>query len=610
MKSAGVFIRKTSCPACGSIDNLGIYSHEDGTHSASCFGIDCGAYYLNWDNENGSPQERSLSNKEQREVYKMSLPSMEVINEDYISYDNRDRKLRAEDYDFYGVKMELGSDGETIDKIFYPTYRGEKQTGFRCRSRFEEGHPQLEKKPELLGVLKNFQGSIGDCKVGINLFGQHLYDPAKSKRLILTCGEEDAVATRKMLKKKAKNIDNYAIVSAPSGENVKWIKPHLEWVSKFEEIYIITDADEAGDKFKEALVKILPVGKLHIVKLEKGCKDPCDVLKKYSFDSAATKMYRAIFDSEKYSPVGVKSIKDGWGSYLNRGKDTLIPFPQSFGDLNDKTCGGGALGEIVTIAAPSSVGKSSFVKEWINTVWEETPYSTGVVSLEETLDEFIEGMLSVRMSTQLNEIPYDQRDRDLEFEAFKELTGMGTDEGCRIHFVDHQGGANSWEEMKAKIEFLIKGLDCKVIVFDPATLAVSTMNDVDEDEVLSDILKLVKANNILWVNVLHVRKNSSGTTANSEGADITEEDIKGTGTWFQVSMINLLLSRNKVHDNPVIRNTTKIKMSKCRRHGKNTGIAGYTYYNGDTGRLMYGQSPEEIMKDIEEFGEASEEKEW
>jgi hypothetical protein len=68
-----------------------------------------------------------------------------------------------------------------------------------------------------------------------------------------------------------------------------------------------------------------------------------------------------------------------------------------------------------------------------------------------------------------------------------------------------------------------------------------------------------------------------------------------TGAWFQTGMINLIFTRNKVHTDPIVRNTMKIKMTKCRRHGKNTGIAGYIRYNGDTGRLELGQNIEEYL---------------
>ena len=57
----------------------------------------------------------------------------ERIRDDYIAFDNPERKLRADDYELFGVKMEMESDGETISKIFYPTYRDSVHVGYRIR---------------------------------------------------------------------------------------------------------------------------------------------------------------------------------------------------------------------------------------------------------------------------------------------------------------------------------------------------------------------------------------------------------------------------------------------------------------------------------------------
>ena len=263
---------------------------------------------------------------------------------------------------------------------------------------------------------------------------------------------------------------------------------------------------------------------------------------------AADILWNALWNAEKYSPAGVMSLSEGWGQYTKRGQETLIRFPESFGELNERTCGGVALGEIVNIIAPSSVGKSSFVKEIIYSSLESTNYNIGVISLEETIDEFIEGILSVHMSTQLNEIPHERRDFENEYTKFKELVHLKPEEleldeedSERVQFLDHQGACTG-EELLEKIDFLISGLDCKIIVVDPVTLAFSGY-DTDEDEMASEIVKRVKRHKLAWFNVHHVRKNGTGGTANSEGADLAEEDTKGTGAWFQTGMINLIFTR-------------------------------------------------------------------
>lgn len=619
-KEAGVYLGHCACPKCESTDAGSYYEHEDGSYSFSCFSAGCGHSIVDFDIENMKPAE---GNYNKREIdWEVELEKLEEVRDGLIAVSNKERKISADLYELYGCRMEMDEEGKKIQVIYYPTYRMDendvlKHVGYRNRKRFTQYSKEVQKDPSKLGVLKDFAGGIGDTKKGIAMFGQWLFKPEDHKRIIICCGEEDALASYKMTSMHTKFDGGYPSVSVPSGENVNGVKPHLEYLSKFEEIYIVADQDDAGMKFQNELCKILPVGKVKKVKLPDGIKDPSQLWSKTKSDlarkSAAKKFWNALWNAEKYSPVGIMSLSEGWKNYMNRGKDTLIPFPDAFGELNAKTHGGAALGEIVNIIAPSSVGKTSFVKESLYNALMQTDYNIGVLSLEETIDEFIEGFLSIHMSTQLNEIPFDMRDRKAEYDSFQEIIHyhpkVDTEDGEvtidtedkteRIHFLDHQG-ACSGEDLLEKVDFMVNGLDCKIIVLDPVTLACSG-SDTDEDEMASEIVKRVKRHKLLWFNVHHVRKNSNGSTANSEGGDLAEEDIKGTGAWFQVGMINLIFTRNKVHEDPIVRNTTKIKMSKCRRHGKNTGIVGYTYYNGETGRLELGQNIEEYLETNKNF---------
>lgn len=540
-KENGIFQGHCECSLCGSSDAGAFYLHKDESYSFTCFS--CNGSIPNFDVENMTPCKKSKPREIDWEVEK---EIMQDISENLIAVSNKDRYLTDSIYDFYGCRMDLAEDGKKINVIYYPTYRVSQQgeyehVGYRNRKRFKSWHKQVKKKPELLDVLKDFSGGVGDTKKGICLFGQWLFNPSEHKRVILCCGEEDAMTVYKMTSLFTKFDGGYPAVSTPSGENVEGIKPHIGYLSKFEEIYIVADQDKAGKAFEAEVCKILPVGKVRIVRLPEGFKDPSQMWTSSKTPERrkqlAKKFWNCLWGAEKYSPAGVMSLSEGWSQYTNRGKDVLIPFPESFGELNQKTHGGAALGEIVNIIAPSSVGKSSFVKEQLHSAIFNTDYNIGVLSLEETIDEFIEGMLSIHMSTQLNEISYDQRDREAEYKAFQEMIYYHPsynqedlnveDRVERIHFLDHQGACDG-DELLEKIDFLINGLDCKIIVLDPVTLACS--GDTDEDEMASEIVKRTKRNKLLWINVHHVRKNSNGSQANSEGADLAEEDIKGSNS--------------------------------------------------------------------------------
>uniref|UniRef100_UPI0010701DE1 toprim domain-containing protein n=1 Tax=Proteus mirabilis TaxID=584 RepID=UPI0010701DE1 len=82
---------------------------------------------------------------------------------------------------------------------------------------------------------------IGDSK-GCGLYGQHLYNPGR--RLVITEGEIDAITVAQALSLK------WPVVSVPNGAQgaAKCIARELEWVEGFDEVVLMFDMDEPGQK--------------------------------------------------------------------------------------------------------------------------------------------------------------------------------------------------------------------------------------------------------------------------------------------------------------------------------------------------------------------------
>ena len=274
-----------------------------------------------------------------------------------------------------------------------------------------------------------------------------------------------------------------------------------------------------------------------------------------------------------------------------RGGWHMIPFPESFDELNERTLGGRALGEITTMIAPSSIGKSIFVNEMLLEEIKETDYSIGVISLEADKAEFVEQMNSLNMSVRLVAVPDDEKDWDSIAKSNEIFEN-------RIFMIEDMGALKNQDQFWDKVNFLVNGLGCKTVVFDPATLGVRAAR-MDEEEFMADLVTFVKKTKVDWINVCHVRKNDNSGQANSEGKDISEEDAKGSGAWIQNSMNNIILMRNKQADNEELKNTTKVKLAKCRRNGPGTGVAGYVLYDVETGRLGIGRPTLDILEEDE-----------
>lgn len=595
-KSPGTGIGKYPCVVdggCGSRDAMEVYEHDDGSHSATCFS--CEGYIVNLDFENmcGGGSYKSPAKEKQEWKSNMYLPTLETVRDDYTAFDEPSRKLRESVYNKFNVKMELQGDGVTIDKVFYPSHRNGVHTGYKVRTRFESGHPEVKKDPSKLGKLKCFTEVIGDNKKGIQLFGEDIFDPSVyNGRVILTEGQEDAMTMWHITTQFTKDESGYPCVSPQNGAKVAWVRQSVEYLDRFKEILLCVDQDEAGDKFKKELIKLLPSGKVKVMTLPKGIKDISDYWTSSNSSAKRAKIISDVksrlYNAKKETPVGIKNLDDVWETYKELGDEILIPLPDCFGALQYDT-GGLELGGVHGIVAATSVGKTLFLREIVYNIRKATAYNVGICSAEDTCEEYLMNLISCHISKPLREFSKSERDLDEEFEAMKYLRGEDKD---RFHILDNAGTADL-DELLEKVEWLIVAQDCKVIVLDPVTLLVGSESS-DLDDFMSNILKLAKRHMVAFILVFHTRKTQQGAKAASQGGEVTIEDIKSSGSGGQVCSTIMLLNRNKEHDDETIRNTTTARWGKFRRKGWVTGTKDFLFYEKETSRLTNGQDPAEI----------------
>lgn len=625
----GSFVNHYPCPECSSQDNLTVYKKpleegddfnskysfvdDEGVESycdAFCQTPNCGFKSSKWLHEHKVDLSERASSTKTKEPFRMTedlweqlMQVKELPHAGWVS-----RGVPKEIDEFFGVtsKPVKNDQGKSVMGYrYYPSTKDGKLTGYHVRNVRLKAENKRRKEEGLPTKKGATFFPIGLCNSTCELFGQHLFNKG-GRMLVIANGEEGAMAAYSVLKT---NKYETPCVSATVGEGNAYtqIKNNFEFVSSFDKVVIALDDDKTGRIGAEQIARLLKPSQAYIAKLPKGdCQD-------YVKAGLGEELKRLlVWDCEQYSPAGIVGSSQTLTQMKERASFTKVALPDFAEDLQKMLNGGFALGEITTVAAASSSGKTTVVNEFLYNFVMNSPYKVGVISLESDVGELTENLMSVHLGKKLANMEDEEKLEYYEtkeaLDAYNELTSK-PDGSDRYYILDHQGAVVD-ESLMEKIEYLVKVLECKVIVLDPLTLALSGKNNDGMDIFMSELLRFVKREKIHHINVVHVRKNSTGAKANSTGADLHEEDIKGSGSIFQVSMNNILLMRDKENPDPVIRNTTKVVMSKARRTG-NTGPAGYWLYNNETARLQKGKDPhgdytadEELFAETDAYNEA------
>jgi len=535
------FVKHGPCSSCGSSDANSLYSDN---HQV-CFA--CNAY-IHGDGSTVNPTTQTRARPLEM------TGTIQAIQDRRISMDTAKR---------YGVTVETGADG-LITKHHYPYHNqdGNKVVGTKVRN----------------VSTKDFYAT-GDLGTA-GLFGQQSF-AAGGKYITITEGEIDAMAAYEM-------NGGFPAVSIRSGANsaVKDVKASLEYLETFDNVVICFDNDEHGIKAAADVLPLFSPRKAKVCTLP--LKDAGDMLKA----NRVREYTKCWWDAKAYKPEGVVSLGDPdvWDKFLKRGTEEVTPLPASFGSLNAMMNGGIAAGEVTVIGALTSIGKSTMVYNLVHGMYAESAKKIGCVFLEADVGETVEKLLSVYMGTNIADVPSEDRDYNLYHEKYDEMANSD-----KLHILDHQGALEA-DELFAKMQYLVKGLDCDIIILDPLQAAVTSNDNGVIDSFMDKCLKLAKNTGVSIIIVSHMRKPHA-----KDAHDVGEYDLKGSGSINQIAFNTILLSRDKMTDDDYARNCTQVQLVKCRRTGR-TGVAGWLFYENHTSRLVATQAPEiKAANSIEDF---------
>ena len=406
------------------------------------------------------------------------------------------------------------------------------------------------------------------------LFGQQLWRDG-GRRVVITEGEVDALTVAQVFKL------TWPVVSLPNGAQSarKDLEKHLEWLESFEQVVIMFDMDEPGQKAAAEVAELFTPGKARLAALP--LKDANEML----VAERGAEIAQAVFDARSVRPDGIVNGAELWDTIsLELPRGLSYPWPTL-----DKISHGMRSAEIVCWCAGTGLGKTQFVREVMYHLAIKQGHKVGVIALEESTRDTGLGQMSLHGNLRLHLPDVRRAVAPAELRRlFEETMGTG-----RFAMYDHFGSLEA-ATLIPKIRYLVLAEKCKWIVLDHISIVVSGYAaEGDErkriDELMTKLRSLCQELGFGLHIVSHLRR-GAGEKSHEEGGRVTLADLRGSGAIGQVSNMIFAVERNpQAHGEA--KNRSHLRVLKNRFSGEQ-GEAGALTFDSKTGRLteVFGDS--------------------
>ena len=551
----GKFIKHIGCPSCinnnqdNSRDNLAVYLEEKnnkGQYYAICQACNT---YMNNEDLGAINHETHLPNPNLQGTFKK--PQIPLISKgEYI--DIKPWKISRSVCEAYRYSCSTYNN----DKVHVANFMDDK--GLIQAQKLRTRH----KKFIWVGDTENYKYS---------LFGAHLHKPSDRVGITITEGEKDCLALATVLNLK------YPVVGVVGGAQgaFKAIKHNKQYLDSFKHITLLFDGDEAGRKAQQVCSELFDISKVRLGKMPDG-EDVHSLYEKGNESEIRNLFYSADIPR----PADVVRLSDYSQEELYKPDPLGHPIPYS--ELN-KVIRGIKSGRLYTVCAASGLGKSSFVKEISYHLAKNHNIKIGNLFLEQDEKEAMRDYIA--MDNNINPVVFSE-DVDSISRDDRELSENFIDN--TMYFFKHFGSLGG-ESLLKKIEYMMVGLDCQLIVLDHLSMAVSgEIGSGDErkdiDILVTKLRSLINRTQVPVMQIVHLKRPPSDRNYN-HGGEVYLTDLRGSASIEQLSDFVIALERNQQSLDPVEAHTTSIRLLKNRRGGK-VGLVGKMRYNAVTGRLL------------------------
>lgn len=413
---------------------------------------------------------------------------------------------------------------------------------------------------------KTFQ-TLG--RVGDTFFGQQLY--SHGERLIITEGEIDALTISQLYD------GTECVVSIPNGVAgaQKVFKKNLEWLEGFNEIVVCFDNDDAGRDGVDSIKGLLSNSKLSIVTLS-HFKDPNE----YLINDKTLLLREAIENAKVYRPPNIVNGIELYDTLMNE-TEKVESYSMPWNIQANNMVEGIRKGELLLLTAGTGVGKSTFVREIMYDLAIRHKLKMGVLMLEENVRRTAQGILGIHLNKRVHISRNGISDEEYT-KAFNET--LGTER----FFLHSHFGSLERNQLLSTIRYLAVAEKVDFIILDHISIAVSGIESDNErkmiDILMTKLRSICEETGVGMVIISHLRRGDTAKKTHEEGGIVSLSDLRGSQSLSQLSDTVIALERNQQDDDPISKNTMKVRVLKCRFTGE-TGLGGTLYFNKDINRL-------------------------
>lgn len=427
------------------------------------------------------------------------------------------------------------------------------------------GHPTGQK---IRDNDKNMRiiGNLSDS----GLYGQWLWEPNPKTFITIVEGEIDALTVAQ----ETKGIDGhiYPVVSVKTGaQSAKsCLKKELEWLQKWKHVVLAFDNDEAGQKAIQECIELFEPGKVRVANWP--LKDANEML----LNSRGNEIKTVLFNAIQIRPDGIVTYSDVADKVLEQpGIGLSWPWQR----MTQLTYGIRPH-ELITIMGGSGLGKTELVSEIFLHLIQNHNVRCGVMSFEQPPHKTYQRAIGKLLNKRLH-VP------GADFDP-AEINRLGKEVLDDKLFCYSRAGRVHWDDVRNKLTYYVKALDCKLIVIDNLS-SIASKFDIDErkgiDRAMLELSELVMTLEITIILVCHVSRTDKHRTSFEEGGKVTLRDARGSEGIGQHSTYVFGLERNTLAEDEATRYITTVRCLKDREYGTARGQTIQLTFNPTNGRL-------------------------